>query len=320
MKRIKNFTIIILITLFSAELYSQEREELIPFADMEQWTVRHIKESILLGGKTKTIYVLAPTDTIDKNEAFDYSRTPWGISNAYANVMGVEKAANTTAPEKRDSGYCARLDTRMETVKVLGMVNVRVAIAGTLFLGSVIEPIRSANDPYGCISFGIPFNKKPKALVFDIKANISPEQTLTKALGVFVSEIEGHDEAQIYLYLQKRWEDEKGNIFAKRIGTIYQKIDKSIPEWENNKRFEILYGDITQRADFKPIQGLLPAVAPCRALNSKGKLKEIQELEWGTEDDEPTHLMIMFSSGCYQAFYGHLGNSIWIDNIRLVYQ
>lgn len=41
---------------------AQERIEPIPFGDMEQWLVRYIKESRLLGGKTKTLYALAPTD------------------------------------------------------------------------------------------------------------------------------------------------------------------------------------------------------------------------------------------------------------------
>ena len=35
--------------------FSQERIELIPYGDMEQWAVRYVKESALLGGKTKTL-------------------------------------------------------------------------------------------------------------------------------------------------------------------------------------------------------------------------------------------------------------------------
>ena len=105
-------------------LQAQEREELLPYGDLESWTVRYIKESRLLGGKTKTLYVVGPTDTIRKNEAYDFSKTIWGISNAYANVMGVAKGANTTHPERRGNGYCARMDTRIETVKVLGMLDI----------------------------------------------------------------------------------------------------------------------------------------------------------------------------------------------------
>ena len=42
----------------------------------------------LLGGETKTIYALAPNDTIRKNEVFSYDNTIWSSSNAYAVVMG----------------------------------------------------------------------------------------------------------------------------------------------------------------------------------------------------------------------------------------
>ena len=35
---------------------SQERIEPIPYGDMEQWVVRYIKESAMLGGETQTLY------------------------------------------------------------------------------------------------------------------------------------------------------------------------------------------------------------------------------------------------------------------------
>ncbi len=43
---------------------ARERVEVLPFGDMESWTVRYIKESALIGGKTKTMYMLAEPDTI----------------------------------------------------------------------------------------------------------------------------------------------------------------------------------------------------------------------------------------------------------------
>ena len=48
-----------------------ETIEPIPFGDMEQWTVRYIKESKLLGGKTKMLYCVAPTDTIRENGPYE---------------------------------------------------------------------------------------------------------------------------------------------------------------------------------------------------------------------------------------------------------
>ena len=97
-----------------------ERIEPIPFGDMEQWTVRYIKESKLLGGQTKTLYCLAPTDTLQQNAPYIYGQdgNPWSTSNAYANVMGIEKAAGTMSPEAREEGgTCCRLDVDMLGVR-----------------------------------------------------------------------------------------------------------------------------------------------------------------------------------------------------------
>ena len=299
---------------------SQELVETLPFGDFDNWTVRYIKESKLLGGKTKSLYVVAPTDTIWGNAPFDFSKTIWGISNAYANVIGVAKAANSTSPEPRGDGYAACMESKLMKVVVLGLVNIKVAVSGTLFLGSVLEPVKSANDPYGSIAYGIPFTKKPKSLMIDIKSLISPENTMTKALGLGVSEIEGHDNAQITLYLQKRWEDEDGHIYAKRVGTIYNLLDKTIPEWENDYRIDIEYGDISNRVPFHDGHGLLPQKGiDYRDFNSKGKLTVVEETGWGDPEDEPTHLMLIFSAGSQSAFISHIGNKLWIDNVRFVY-
>ena len=313
------YSTLIALCLSSFALQAQERLELFPFGDFQNWAVRYIKESRLLGGNTKTLYVVGPTDTIRKNEAFDFSKTPWGISNAYANVMGVAKGACTTQPERRGDSYCARMDTRIETVKVLGMVDITVCIAGTLFTGEVIEPVKSANDPYGSISMGTPFNKKPTAMVFDIKTRVNPEHKVIKALGFGQTEIEGHDEPDIYVYLQKRWEDADGNIYAKRIGTARQRFPKTIPNWQNDYRLPIHYGDITKRSDFKKYQGLFPDGGSFRAKNSKGEVVPITEVGWGNEKDEPTHIIIMLSAGSYPAFYGAPGNALWVDNVRFAY-
>jgi|SRR5574344_473713 hypothetical protein len=314
------FTVVALFLPLS--VWSQDKIVPIKFGDMESWTVRYIKESGLLGGKTKTLYALGPKDTIGcekGNKCYDFKKTCWGISNAYANVAGVAKGANTTQPERRGDGWCARLDTRMETVKVLGMIDIQVVIAGTLFLGEVIEPVRSANDPYGSINMGIPFTQKPKAVMLDLKMRVSDEQILTKALGVRASKIVGHDEPEVYVYLEKRWEDEDGNIFAHRIGTARQRFVKSVSEWQNNYRIDIHYGDITHRPDFKKYQGLFPDGGQFKAKNSKGKMVTIQEVGWGTADDVPTHVILMITSGCYPAFYGHIGNAFWVDNVKFVH-
>lgn len=293
----------------------------IKYGNFDTFTVRYIEESKLLGGKTKTLYVVGPNDTIYGNKAYQYGvHTPWSCSNAYANILGIAKGACSAQPERRETGgYCMRLDTKMETVVVARLVDISVAVAGTLFLGETLEPVRNANDPYKKINMGIPFKSKPKAIMFDYKCRISPEQTLTKALGLSTSTIEGHDEAEVYIYLQKRWEDEDGNIYAKRIGTMRHRFVKDQLEWVNDFTLPIHYGDITQRSDFKKYQGLFPDGGQFNAKNKEGKMVPIQEVGWGDPDETPTHIILMITSGSYPAFYGHIGNAFWIDNVRFVY-
>ncbi len=313
---------IICISLTITTLSAQKQSETIvpiKYGDMESWATRYIKESWLLGGDTKTLYVCGPKETIKGNKAYDFNKTIWGISNAYANVMGVAKAVCTTQPEKRGNGLCARLDTRMVEVKVIGMINIELAVAGTLFLGGVNEPVKGANDPYASINMGIPFTKRPKALLADIKARVSPVNTLTKATGINTKKIVGHDEPEIYIFLQKRWEDKDGNIHAKRIGTARHRFNKSIPEWHNDYRININYGDITKEPFFKKYMGLSPDGEQFKAKNSKGEMKLINEIGWADPNEQPTHIILMITAGCYPAFYGAIGNAFWVDNLRFVY-
>ena len=61
--------------------------------------------------------------------------------------------------EKGD-GFCARMDTRMESVKVFGLVDITVLAAGSMFLGEVHEPIKGTKNPQKMLNSGIPFTKK----------------------------------------------------------------------------------------------------------------------------------------------------------------
>ena len=55
------------------------------------------------------------------------------------------------------------------------------------------------------------------------------------------------------------------------------------------------------------------------SLNSKGKNVPIQEIGWGTEDDEVTHMILEFCSSHGGSYIGSPGNTFWVDNIRLGY-
>lgn len=291
----------------------------VPFGDFETWTVRYIKESRLLGGNTRTLYVVAPTDTIWENAPYQYGRfgSPWSMSDAYAVVSGIHKAAGTVQPERRGDGYCARLDVRNLDVVVFKMLNIHVIVAGTIFWGQTIEPVTTAKDPYQNIDFGVPFTERPTALQYDFKCHVSPERWLTRASGLTApKQIDGHDECETYLLLQQRWEDKDGNIHARRVGTAYERFPVSHPEWENAHRVPVWYGDCTHVPGYQPYMGLTHRM---RAMNSRGEIVPILEDEWAPADTKPTHAILMLTSGCYEAFYGKDGNSLWVDNVKLVY-
>ena len=55
-----------------------------------------------------------------------------------------------------------------------------------------------------------------------------------------------------------------------------------------------------------------------RAVNSKGDVVMIIEEGWAPEGTEPTHLLLHAISSCGQAFYGGLGNTLWLDNVEIV--
>ena len=303
----------------AANIYA-ERIDTIPFGDMESWTVRYIKESKLLGGKTKTLYALASTDTIRENAPYIYGQggNPWATSNAYANVIGIEKAAGTMTPEKREDGStCCRMDVELLGVRVMGMIDIQVLVPGTLFTGRNLEPITTAKDPYQNIDFGVPFTGHPSALMFDYKCIISPEQWVWYAKGMAKPrKQEGHDEAEAYIYLQHRWEDEKGHIHSIRVGTGYERFTQTQEQWVNGHRIAIHYGDITTEPWYEEYMGF-----KCmqRAVNSRGKVTPIIEEGWDG-NLEPTHMVIMLTSGRYEAFVGHAGNTFWVDNVCLVYE
>lgn len=318
MKKI-TFLPLLMLSIFACA----ERIEPLPFGDMEQWTVRYITESKLLGGQTKTLYCLAPTDTIRENAPYIYGQdgNPWATSNAYANVVGIEKAAGTMTPERReDGGTCCRLDVDMLGVRVMGMIDIQVLVSGTLFTGRNLEPITTAADPYQNIDFGVPFTSRPSALMFDYKCVVEQENWYWHAKGSSKPkkrEFENGeiDEAESYIYLQHRWEDEKGKIHSIRVGTGYERFSKSQDTWVNGHRVPIHYGDITGEPWYRDYMGFKNIE---RATNSRGKVTLIQEEGWDATL-EPTHMVIVITSGKMEAFEGHEGNTLWVDNVCLVY-
>lgn len=291
------------------------------FGNFDQWAVREIKESGVIGGNVRYLYEIAPNDTIKGDIPYRRNpKSPWGTSNVLAKVSGITKCSATVFPEQRGSGRCARLDTKLETVKVLGIINISVLASGSVFLGDVVEPIKDTKNPMAKLNHGVPFTDKPKALVFDYKYRTDGSKSRIKATG-FSSQktVPGQDYADVILLLQKRWEDADGNVYAKRVGTANERIGTNTADWVNGHTIPVHYGDITDDQAFTPQMGLVPDDRAYYCRNSKGKMVPIRETGWASEDEQPTHMILQMSSSYDGAYVGTVGNSLWVDNVKLQY-
>ena len=89
-------------------------------------------------------------------------------------------------------------------------------------------------------------------------------------------------------------------------------------DWKNNATYEIMYGDITNRPEYKSHMMRLQ-VTESYTVNSKGESVPIHDVAWGDENDVPTHMCLQFTSSHGGAYIGSPGNTLWIDNVKLVY-
>ena len=295
--------------------------ERIKYGDFQQWIKRNIKESSIIGGASKTLYEIGPTATINGNKAYsNMGGSPWATSNVYAKVAGVSKGSNSVFPDDRGGGnYCAKMTTVFEHVKALGIINMDVLASGSIYLGRMIEPVKSPKSPYSKLDMGVAFNKRPKYLCFDYKVYIPAGQPMIYSSGFGSQKVlKGRQNAcETFILLQRRWEDANGNLFAERIGTMVVRFSKDC-DWQNNAEFTILYGDITDDPSYdESMMGLNSTVR--YGVNSEGESVPIQEVGWGDPDDTPTHLQLQFTASHGGAYIGSPGNILWIDNVKLVY-
>lgn len=309
------------VVLAGLPLWGMAQEEFIRYGNFDNWILRNVKESKILGGKTKTLYEVGPSATWNENKAYtNQGGSPWATSNVMAKVAGITKTNNCVYREKRGEGYCARLETHIEKCVVLGIVNIKVLAAGSMWLGSVLEPITSTSSPMSKLSAGVPFKKRPRAIKFDYKVKLSGEPDRIRETGFSkVTKVAGMDMPDVICILQKRWEDKDGNIYAKRVGTLFHRFKKDTEDWVDGAEFEIRYGDITRELGYQSYMGMITGDDTKYALNSKGKNMPIQEVGWADAGEEPTHLVLQFDSSHGGAYVGSVGNTLWIDNVRLVY-
>ena len=307
-----------------ASTYAQDPvvRQINEYGTFDSWCVREIQESGIIGGAAKHLYEFygSPSDTLRTG------KTPfsapggylWRTNNVLAVVAGVVKTSNTVYPEKRGGGYCARIETHIEHVKALGVVNMDVTCQGVLLVGSLPEPIKDTKSPMTKVQYGIPFTGMPRALRLDYKADVGHETV--RATGFSKLKSMGYpDYAEMTVVLQKRWEDEEGRIHALRVGTCIERVMEDVPEWVDGYEMVIHYGDITAEPFYEDHMGLkTDPDTRYYARNSKGENVVVEEEGWASPGTEPNYLMIHFLSSCGKAFYGGVGNTLWVDNVRLV--
>ncbi|MFR9650943.1 MAG: PCMD domain-containing protein [Rikenellaceae bacterium] len=313
----KRLFYILAITVICTDV-SLAQIEMFEYGDMDRWIIRKVRESRVIGGEEKSIYELADgRDVNEPNIPYTSYSSPWATSSVYARVSGINKGSVTVFPEPRDGGNCTRLECVVENVRVFGIINISAMATGTIFLGEMVEPITDTKNPQAKLSSGIPFTKRPKALVFDYKVNPAKERIYDSGIGRDLV-LEGDNAAEAMVILQRRWEDSAGNIYAERIATGWERFDKVVSEWQNGHRIPIHYGDITKAEYFRGYMGLM-VEDPIYSRNSKGNMVHVREVGWADKDATPTHIFARLSSSYGGAYIGAEGAKFWIDNIGLAY-
>lgn len=320
MKRLQKITLTLLVSvLFTLGCHAEGKFVPFKYGNFDTWVVRHVHESSVIGGNTKTLYEIGPHHEITGEKPYvNLGGSPWGTSNVMAKVMGVVKTNNSVYRDVHGSGHCAKMETHIETCRVLGLMNIKVLAAGSIFLGDMKEPITGTKEGVKALNWGIPFKFRPKAVRFDYRVHVPGSKNRIKQTGFSkASTVAGPDYCIAVLYLQKRHEDARGNITAKRVGTMVVKYGKSTNGWVNGATYEIHYGNITGKSFYNAATMGLRSTDYAR--NSKGKSVIVHETGWASPSESPTHIILQFSSSHGGAFVGTVGNTFWVDNVGLVY-
>ena len=313
------YYVCIICLLVAMSSVAQEKFELFKYGDMDSWVTRRIEESSIIGGNVKYLYELGPEMDFDGNIPYkNQGGSPWGNSNVMAKVAGIVKTNTSVFPEKLTHGKCARLETHIESVKVLGLVNISVLASGSMFLGDIKEPITGTKDGEEKLNCGVLFSKRPKAIRYDYKVKMSDQKDRIRMTGFSKKTVvKGKDAAIMVSYLKKITEEAEANIIANLLVTAAVKYSDN-SDWKKGATYEIMYGNITGNANYVP-ELMALGTGGYHARNSKGESVMIKEDGWADKDETPTHIIVQFTSSIGGAFVGSPGNTLWIDNVGLVY-
>lgn len=299
----------------SQQIVSQKNSDIVSnsqilFSNMDSWYYNEIKESSIIGGETKRLY------QIGDKQKYTNLKSAWATTNLHAKI-GVDVAVPSVFPEQRDNGNCCRMECVINKVDVIGF-NINVLVSGTIFLGDIAEPVRSIKNPIKKLNHGIRFSSRPVSVKFSYKYKSGQNR---QRVFYDVSPVTGPDKGEFCMILQKRWEDEKGNIYAVRIGGARCFFNDTGNKWINDTTITVLYGDLSKKPFYDAkLMGLIPEVSELYVKNSKNKMVPIIEKGWDLKNELPTHLVLYFTAS-YEGinFIGSPQSVLWVDNIKFQY-
>ncbi|MBN2611019.1 MAG: PCMD domain-containing protein [Bacteroidales bacterium] len=157
--------------------------------------------------------------------------------------------------------------------------------AGSLFTGTF--ELNIANPPESP-QFGTPFIARPNS--FSVNFRYIPGDEMTNGFG---DPIAGKDSLDMAVLLEDR-----SSLPWKRVATAWYRTDEATPEWTELK-LPLIYGQLSDPAYYEiPANGV-----------------------WGTGDEKPTHISVIFSSSARGAFFeGAPGSELLLNDFRLYYE
>lgn len=295
-------------TLYAQKKYSSYTDDKgqLLFSDFDTWYDKIVNESSIIGGEKKLLHQVGDNVT----------KSPWYTTNLRA-TMGIDIGQVCVYPEKRSNGYCVRMQAEIRKVSIIGL-KMNTLLSGSVFLGALDEPFRSTNNPIRKFDSGIPYTGKPVSVKFDYKY-LAGKNRVNAVYSI--KPIQGADKAEFCIILQKRWEDEKGNINAIRIGGARNYLPDTNGKWVNDTTITVNYGDLTKKPFYNPkTMDLIPKASEMYARNSKGKMVPVTETAWDTNNLQPTHI-VMFFTVSYDGinYNGSPESVLWLDNFVLNY-
>jgi hypothetical protein len=156
--------------------------------------------------------------------------------------------------------------------------------AGSLFTG--VFELNIANPPESPI-FGTPFIARPDS--FSVMFRYLPGEQMTDGFG---RNLAGNDSLDIAVYLEDR-----SSTPRKRVATAWLRTDEATSDWTLLK-LPLIYGELQNPAYYEvPTKGI-----------------------WGTGEETPTHITVVFSSSARGAYFeGAPGSELMVNDFRLIY-